>query len=383
MHAVFGRKVSCAGTGYICAMEYVIDEANASPDTAQYAPVKHERQIALWLFTVAFLVVMMVLVGGLTRLTDSGLSITEWQPVSGALPPLSAEAWEVEFEKYRRIPEYQLVNKGMSLSAFKFIYWWEWGHRQLGRVVGLVFFVPFLVFLAQRKIRRRDLPALLGLFAMGGLQGFMGWYMVQSGLTERVDVSQYRLAMHLGLALIIFAACFWLAMSYWRGTRQVPAMVWAGPHYLAAALVGLVVMQSLMGALVAGMDAGMTYNDWPTMDGDLIPAGLLAQDPAYLNFFENHLTVQFDHRVMAYFLVGLTLWHVWRVYRSAGDGAVRRSALWLGGGVVGQAVLGIVALVLVLPMGLAAAHQLGAVIVLGLAVCHLHFLRYSGSLLKR
>ena len=371
MHAVFGRKVSAAGTGYIIAMS----------ETAINAPARqHDRQIAVWLFTVAFFVVMMVLVGGLTRLTDSGLSITEWQPVAGALPPLNAEAWEVEFEKYRQIPEYQLVNKGMSLSEFKFIYWWEWGHRQLGRLVGLVFFVPFLVFLLQRKIRLGDLPALLGLFALGGLQGFLGWYMVQSGLTDRVDVSQYRLAMHLGLALIIFATCFWLAMSYWRGTLRGASPAWAGLQFWAAGLVGLVIMQSLMGALVAGIDAGMTYNDWPTMDGEFIPSGLLAQQPAYLNFFENHLTVQFDHRVMAYFLVGLTFWHVWRVRRLAGDNRLRQSALWLGAGVAGQALLGIVALVLVLPMGLAAAHQLGAVLVLGLAVAHLHFLRHSGAL---
>ena len=163
-------------------------------------PEAHRRQLAYWLFTVAGFVVLMVLVGGLTRLTDSGLSITEWQPITGALPPLNAAEWDLAFAKYREIPEYKLVNAGMSLEAFKVIYWWEWGHRQLGRVVGLVFFLPFVVFLLQRKIPKVALGPLLTLFALGGLQGFMGWFMVQSGLSDRVDVSQYRLAMHLGLA---------------------------------------------------------------------------------------------------------------------------------------------------------------------------------------
>ena len=247
----------------------------------------HRRQLAYWLFTVAGFVVLMVLVGGLTRLTDSGLSITEWQPISGALPPLNAADWEVAFAKYREIPEYQLVNAGMSLEAFKVIYWWEWGHRQLGRVVGLVFFLPFVVFLLQRKIPKPALGPLLALFALGGLQGFMGWYMVQSGLTDRVDVSQYRLAMHLGLALIIFSFCLWMGLHFIRDAR-LPAA--AGPGVaLSGTIAVLVLVQSLLGALVAGLDAGTTYTDWPFMDGDVIPSGLFDMSPAVSNLFESHL----------------------------------------------------------------------------------------------
>ena len=311
-------------------------------------PARADRQLAVWLFTVAGFVVLMVLVGGLTRLTDSGLSITEWAPIRGAIPPLSHADWLSEFDKYKQIPEYQLVNAGMSLAEFKFIYWWEWGHRFLGRIIGLVFFVPFVVFLVQKKISRERLPALLGLFALGGLQGFMGWYMVASGLTDRVDVSQYRLAMHLGLALIIFACSLWLALTYWRGAQtprpRTPAVL------TAAAIVVAVLMQSLLGALVAGIDAGTTYTDWPYMDGDLIPSGLLMQDPAWRNFFENHLTVQFDHRMAAYAVTALIFWHVFRMMRAHAGGPVRRSAHVLGALVVVQVVLGIAALMWAVPM---------------------------------
>ena len=332
-------------------------------------------QIALWLFVVAGFVLMMVLVGGLTRLTDSGLSITEWEPFRGAIPPLSETAWMVAFEKYKQIPEYTLINSGMSLAEFKVIYWWEWAHRFLGRIVGFVFLIPFLVFLWQGKIKRGRLSPLLLLFALGGLQGFMGWYMVSSGLSERVDVSQYRLAMHLGLALIIFAASLWLGLSYWRGVSGSyisSARVAAG-----GTIVGLVFAQSLLGALVAGIDAGTTYTDWPFMDGDLIPSGLLALDPAISNFFENHLTVQFDHRMLAYLLTLLVFWHVRNILREENTQAVRQTAKLLGLSIVFQVVLGISALMLVVPMGLAAAHQIGAVVVLGLGVAHVHFLRFN------
>ena len=343
-----------------------------------------DRQIALWLFTVAGFVVLMVLVGGLTRLTDSGLSITEWAPIRGAIPPLNAADWLSEFEKYKQIPEYQLVNAGMSMAEFKFIYWWEWGHRFLGRIVGLVFFVPFVIFLLQKKISKDRLLALLGLFALGGLQGFMGWYMVASGLTERVDVSQYRLAMHLGLALIIFACSMWLALAYWRGTASnaVSAVARNTPIIASFIIVVAVLMQSLLGALVAGIDAGTTYTDWPYMDGDLIPSGLLMQEPTWRNFFENHLTVQFDHRMAAYAVTVLIFWHIYRIrqqFSAASGPLIRRSAHWLGAGIIVQIVLGITALMWVVPIGLAAAHQIGAVAVLALAVTHLHFLRYQSG----
>ena len=343
-----------------------------------YAPTQQasaDRQIAVWLFTVAAFVVAMVLVGGLTRLTDSGLSITEWAPIRGAIPPLTHADWLSEFEKYKQIPEYQLVNAGMSMAEFQFIYWWEWGHRFLGRIVGLVFFVPFMIFWLQGKLRGGRMLPLLGLFALGGLQGFMGWYMVKSGLTDRVDVSQYRLAMHLGLALIIFSFSMWLAFGYWRGRHLSVA---SGPNVaMAGAIVALVVSQSLLGALVAGIDAGKTYTDWPLMDGEFIPSGLLMQEPAIRNFFENHLTVQFDHRMMAYFLCGLIGWHIYRTLRADVAAPVKHSAMWLAGGLGLQIILGITALMLAVPMSFGAAHQLGAVLLLGLAIWHLHLLRYN------
>lgn len=340
--------------------------------TALSAPSVSDRQIALWLFTVAGFVMLMVLVGGLTRLTDSGLSITEWAPLRGALPPLTQADWLAEFEKYKQIPEYQLVNFGMSMAEFKFIYWWEWGHRFLGRVVGLVFFVPFVVFLAQKKISRRQLPPLLGLFALGGLQGFLGWYMVASGLTDRVDVSQYRLAMHLGLALIIFASLLWLALNYWRG--KAPNSGFGNNSVIAAIIVVAVLMQSLLGALVAGINAGKTYTDWPLMDGDFIPSGLFDMQPFWVNFFESHLTVQFDHRMVAYALTGFIGWHIYRVLRLGAGGAAALSAKWLGGALLLQIALGISVLILAVPISLGAAHQLGAVALLAIAVNHLHIL---------
>ena len=339
-------------------------------------PASSDRQIAIWLFTVAGFVSLMVLVGGLTRLTDSGLSITEWAPIRGALPPFTQADWLAEFEKYKQIPEYQLVNIGMSMAEFKFIYWWEWGHRFLGRVVGLVFFIPFVVFLLQKKIARAQLPALLGLFALGGLQGFMGWYMVASGLTDQVDVSQYRLAMHLGLALIIFACSMWLALNYWRGAANVGKL--GRNSAIAAVIVVAILMQSLLGALVAGIDAGMTYTDWPLMDGDFIPSGLLAMQPVWQNFFENHLTVQFDHRMVAYALAGFIGWHVYRVLNSDIGGMARVTAQWLAAVLGLQIILGISALMLAVPIALGAAHQLGAVALLAVAVTHLHILYKQG-----
>ncbi len=346
----------------------------ASHSNAPQISPQINRQIAVWLFSVAFVVILTVLVGGLTRLTDSGLSITEWRPVVGAMPPLSADAWHSEFEKYKQIPQYRLVNKGMSLAAFKRIYWWEWGHRLLGRVVGLVFILPFLFFWLRGCLPRTRLLPLLGLFVLGTLQGFMGWYMVKSGLVERVDVSQYRLAVHLGLAFIIFTASLWLALNYWRGHfadgQGGASVVWG------AVLIGLILLQSLIGALVAGLDAGLSYNDWPFMDGSLWPSGLLAQSPVWRNLFENRLSVQFGHRLLAYALLVVAGFHIMSILRAAVSDRVKRHAIILGVALMSQIVLGILALIWVVPVGLAIAHQFGAIIALGSATIHLHFLYY-------
>ena len=334
---------------------------------------RENRAVGIWLLSVASLIILMVLVGGLTRLTDSGLSITEWKPVTGALPPLSQADWMSEFDKYKAIPEYQLVNKGFSLEEFKYIYWWEWGHRQLGRVIGVVFFIPFMFFLMRGFIAKKNILPLTGIFFLGGLQGFMGWYMVQSGLTDRVDVSQYRLAMHLGLALIIFCLVFWQALRLLQPAQAIEEP--SRQIYFGYFLIFMVFMQSLLGALVAGLNAGKTYTDWPYMDGDLIPSGLLDMQPVMDNFFESHLTVQFDHRIGAYLLLILVIIHFWSQFKQ--NAPTRMTAGLLMFGVIAQAVLGIVTLMQAVPMHMGALHQLGAVFVLALSVYHVYKIKHT------
>lgn len=332
-----------------------------------------ERQIAarlpikLWLYGVATLLILMVLIGGATRLTNSGLSITEWQPLLGVIPPLGADAWQEAFAKYREIPEYRIVNAGMTLEQFKFIYWWEWVHRFLGRFIGAAFFLPFLYFALSRSIERGLWWRLLALFLLGGAQGALGWYMVKSGLVDRVDVSQYRLAAHLSLAVAIFAAALWIAWGIGR-PRRAPS--WQRPaSLLAAALVALVFVQIAAGGFVAGLDAGQGYNTWPLMDGAVIPAGLDAMSPGWRNLFENALTVQFAHRGIAYLLFAAALLNFLVSY---GSGAERRRAptlLLLA--VLGQVALGIWTLLEQVPVPLGLAHQAGALLVLVAALWNL------------
>ena len=279
------------------------------------------RPIALWLWCVAGLVFAMVLVGGATRLTQSGLSIVEWRPITGAVPPLSQEDWQAEFAKYKTIPQYERLNRGMSLDEFKAIYWWEWGHRLLGRLIGVVFAVPFLWFLWRRAIDQRLAAALAGIFVLGGVQGAVGWWMVSSGLTERVSVSQYRLAFHLTLASLIYAALVAVADGAWPRAPE-PAGIVRAPQRLrltAVALLGLVIGQIFLGALVAGLHAGLIYGTWPLIDGAIVPpaASLLFEQPPWRNFFENTLTVQFDHRMAAYGIVALALFHAIDAHRNA------------------------------------------------------------------
>lgn len=328
------------------------------------------RQIAWWLFGVAGLVFAMVIVGGLTRLTESGLSITEWKPVMGALPPMSEAAWADAFQKYQQIPQYEFVNKGMTLDEFKTIFWWEWGHRLLGRLIGFAFLLPFLWFIATRRVERALAPRLAIMFVLGGLQGALGWWMVKSGLTHRVDVSQYRLTAHLGLATLIYAYMFWTALGLWR--ERAPIVVSTGLRRAAYGLVGLVFLQMLLGAFVAGLKAGYIYNTWPLMEGRFIPSGLFAHEPWWINFFESMLTVQFDHRMVAYLVAILALWH-WHAARPFAE--ARRSATWLALAVMAQIGLGIWTLLWAVPIPLGAAHQAGALVVLTLALVHAHRLR--------
>ncbi len=326
------------------------------------------RLIRAWLYAVAAMIVLMIVVGGATRLTDSGLSITEWKPIHGIIPPLTASEWEDEFVKYQAIPEYSIINPNMTLEQFKGIFWWEWGHRFLGRLIGFVFLLPMLVFWATGRIERQLWPRLAGIFVLGGLQGAVGWWMVASGLTARVDVSQYRLAAHLILACLIFSYTLWVASGL-ALRRSAPPV--SGVRVVAAVLVGLTLVQIYLGALVAGLDAGLIHNTWPLMDGGLFPANLLAQSPAWRNFFENHATVQFTHRMVAYVLLAAAIAHAVQVLRRAGGTPHATRAALLAVLVALQAMIGIVTLLLVVPLPAALLHQLGAIVVLGAAVFHL------------
>jgi cytochrome c oxidase assembly protein subunit 15 len=300
-------------------------------------------RIRWWLYGVCFLILVMVVVGGATRLTESGLSITEWKPIHGVIPPLTEAEWQEELEKYRQIPEYQLINKGMSLDEFKFIFWWEWGHRLLGRVIGVAFFVPMVVFWASGRIEPWLKPRLVVGLALGGLQGFVGWWMVASGLVERTDVSQYRLATHLTLAFIIFAYLFWIARRL-APHGAPPADTRFALLPVGWMFTGFLFLQLFFGGLVAGLNAGFTYNTWPLMDGQMIPSGLLMQSPVWLNFFENVLTVQFQHRMVAYLLGAAAIFLVWRTCVVTDAKRIRLPAFHLAAFVFLQMVFGIVTL---------------------------------------
>lgn len=325
--------------------------------------------IRAWLFSIAAIILLMVIVGGATRLTDSGLSITEWKPVTGALPPLNAQDWAEEFAKYKTIPEYEEVNKGMSLAEFKAIYWWEWGHRLLGRAIGFVFAVPFLFFWATGRINRILMPKLLVMFVLGGLQGALGWYMVMSGLSVRVDVSQYRLAAHLGFAVVIFGYITWVALALRQNVEGRAAPInMRGGGLAGLVIVGLVFLQILLGGLVAGTKAGLTYNTWPLMDGQFVPDGVFVHDPWYLAPFEDIMTIQFNHRLLAYLILVIFVVHVVKMIRRD---CVGISIKWLAVTLIAQIALGIWTLLAVVPISLALAHQGLAIIVFGLGLYHL------------
>ena len=332
--------------------------------------------VRLWLFAMALLVFIMIIVGGATRLTDSGLSITEWKPIIGAIPPLSTADWEDAFTKYQQIPEYQQINKGMSLEEFKFIFWWEWAHRFLGRFIGIAFALPLAIFWWTGRLKPGLGNKLWALFALGGLQGAIGWYMVSSGLVDRVDVSQYRLALHLTIAFLILGLMLWIAFGLGRdaGDARVPDVPVATTQ-LAPILVGLIFVQVALGALVAGLKAGHAYNTWPTMDGAVFPDGLLRLDPWWLNLFENETLVQFNHRLVAYAVTILAVVHAIKLTREPGAGPAMVSAALVVAAVVVQVILGIVTLLMAVPLWLGLVHQAGAAIVLGLAVRHWHILR--------
>ncbi|MGA0600484.1 COX15/CtaA family protein [Caulobacter sp. KR2-114] len=326
------------------------------------------RPVALWLFATAFLVFAMVVVGGATRLTGSGLSITQWKPVTGALPPLSEHAWQENFRLYQATPQYRLINRGMSLGDFKFIYWWEWSHRLLGRLLGAVFAVPFVVFLALRRLPARLVWRCVVLFALGGLQGLVGWWMVKSGLEARVTVAPERLATHLGLALILFCALVWTGLEAWSGQARVGGRRQDGWSIAGAALMAAVYVQCLLGALVAGNQAGLVDNDWPLMNGRVFPDDY-AGAGAWQTFAHSQAAVQFNHRLMAYaVLVAAGLLAVRAIRARYLSGTLRSLFAGLLLAVLFQASLGIATLMTGVPLWLAILHQAGAVLVLTVSV---------------
>ena len=329
------------------------------------------RETALvraWLFVVAAMIFAMVVVGGATRLTGSGLSITEWAPIMGAIPPLSEADWAVAFAKYREIPQYRLENAGMTLEAFKGIFWWEWSHRLLGRTIGFVYGLPLVYFVLSGVIDRTQLPRHLVFLGLGGLQGFVGWWMVSSGLVDRVTVAPYRLAVHLTLAAGLFAAILWTALT--RGSSELTRRRSPVLRVGAAAVLGWGIFQIFLGALVAGNHAGLVYNTWPSMNGHVVPPDLMSWEPWWRNFFENHAMVQFLHRIGAYVLFALAIGQFVVVVITARTATARISAFVLVFAVAFQIMVGIATLLMQVPVSLALTHQAIAMVVLAAAVVH-------------
>jgi heme a synthase len=337
--------------------------------------VPAHRHVAVWLLACCVMLAVMVLLGGLTRLTHSGLSMVEWEPIVGIVPPMGDAAWQVFFAKYQQTPEYLKVNAGMTLGEFKEIFWLEFIHRVWGRAIGLVFLLPFLWLAFSGRIGKALVPRMVGLFLLGAGQGFMGWFMVKSGLVDNPAVSHYRLTAHLALALVIHAWMFWMALDILaagRPRRPIPAAagLWNGLRLLTA----LVTVTLLFGGLVAGLKAGLIYNTWPLMEGRLVPGELF---PAGLpSLFEDIKTVQFAHRTLAEITL-LAALAVWVTARRRLGGKVPAALHAVGAMALIQVSLGVATLVLVVPVWLASAHQMGAMLLLTLCLWGLHELRYG------
>jgi len=341
--------------------------------------MNNQKPIAVWLLVCCALVFAMIVVGGVTRLTDSGLSIVEWQPIVGTMPPITQNDWEILLEKYRATPQYQKINKGMSIDEFKGIFWWEYFHRLLGRLIGLVFFIPFVYFLIKKCVDRTLGIKLTGIFILGGMQGFMGWYMVMSGLVNDPHVSQYRLTAHLGLAIIIFAAMFWVALDILspKTDNADRNQTIQSLRKFSIALTALIFIMILSGGFVAGIRAGFAYNTFPLMNGHFIPPEILMLEPWYRNFFDNMATVQFNHRLIAWilaFLVPLFWWQSKKYNLSVTTRLACNLFLLM---LVIQISLGISTLLYVVPIPLAASHQGGAVLLLAASLWAAHRLRSS------
>lgn len=333
---------------------------------------RRHRVIAWWLFALCAMVFVMVVLGGITRLTESGLSMVDWHPVTRWLPPFSQTDWQAAFDHYREFPEYQKKNIGMTLAEFKTIFWFEFAHRLWGRLIGIVFAIPFVVFLAKRWIDRALAPKLLIVFLLGGLQGGLGWYMVQSGLVDRPDVSQYRLTAHLAAAVAIYGYMLWLGLSLIGrgdpGTGHEMGRETAGLRRYVAVVAGWVFLTMMSGGFVAGLDAGLIYNTFPLMDGKVIPDGIGTMTPWYINLFENVTTVQFDHRVLAMSLVAAVIVLWLRSMRVELARTQRLAFNALGTMALVQLCLGIATLLTAVPVPLGALHQTGALVLFSLAL---------------
>ncbi|MBW9053166.1 COX15/CtaA family protein [Rhizobium mesosinicum] len=346
--------------------------ANLSPEQAIRTEMRRQhnnrRAVRIWLGFVLLALFCLVLVGGATRLTNSGLSITEWKPIHGVIPPLNAAEWEEEFKLYQRIPEFRQLNSDMTVDQFKNIFWWEWAHRLIARGIGVIFALPLIFFWVTGRIEKRLRWPLAGILALGGLQGFIGWWMVSSGLSARTDVSQYRLATHLVMACLIFASCMWI-MRGLSPHSDDPAPT-KNSYRWAAAIAIFSLFQIYLGALVAGLDAGFTYNTWPLMDGAVVPGDLFIQQPFWINLFENPKTVQFIHRLGAYTLFALALVNMVIALRAASSTTHARRAVVLFALIAIQAAIGITTLLLEVPLHWGLLHQAGALVVFGFAVAN-------------
>ena len=336
----------------------------------------HNRRIASWLFVCCLMVYAMVILGGATRLTGSGLSMVEWDPIFGIVPPLDEETWNATFALYQLSPEYRKINIGMDLSGFKSIYWYEYSHRLLGRTIGTVFLLPFLFFLIKGWVRRPLVPKLIAMFVLGGLQGVLGWYMVKSGLVDNPHVSQYRLTAHLGLAVLIYAYMLQVALGLWYSSQRLTEVA-TGLRYATGLLGGLVFITILSGGFVAGLKAGFAYNTFPLMDGHWIPEVIFLQQPLWRNFFENIATVQFNHRVLAtlVFFSVVALWLV--AMRQSLPTSARNGLHGLLAAVLLQMTLGISTLLLHVPVPLAVMHQGGALLLLTAVIYARHRMMVS------
>lgn len=340
------------------------------------------KAVAVWLLVCCALIYAMIVLGGVTRLTQSGLSMVDWDPVMGIMPPLTDAEWRAAFERYKEFPEYRKVNIGMSLPAFKQIFYVEYAHRVLGRLIGIAFLLPLLAFIVAGTITRPMIPRFAVMFLLGGLQGLLGWFMVQSGLVDRPSVSQYRLTAHLLLAVLIYGFILWSALSLLRGTTR-RAESPSGWHRFGWLVLAVVIVMIASGGFVAGTRAGFTFNTFPLMAGAWVPDGIWSLDPGWRNLFENVVTIQFVHRVLAVVVAAaVTVYGAVSLRLFRGRGA-RTTAVLMLLVLVAQLILGVVTLVYQVPTALAAGHQAGAVALLTLVLIHTHSLKYTSVVPNR